>query len=155
VIYVCENNMYTEYTRFSETTAGEILARPAAFGIEAKRVDGQDVMAVCQVTSTLVERARMGEGPAFLLCDTYRFYGHHVGDINRAYYRPKQEEQNWKAENDPILRLAERLEEHDPTAREKLEEIQQDVRAEIEQAAKFALDAPYPKPEEVDQDVYA
>src|SRR5246127_3269290 len=61
VIYVCENNMYNEYTHFSETTAGEILARPAAFGIEAESVDGQDVRAVHQAASRLVEQARGGK----------------------------------------------------------------------------------------------
>src|SRR3979411_172025 len=102
VIYVCENNMYNEYTHFSETTAGEILARPAAFGISAESVDGQDVRAVYATASRLVDQARSGNGPAFLLCNTYRYRGHHVGDVNREYYRAKQEEQLWKTERDPI-----------------------------------------------------
>src|SRR5690348_14030015 len=75
VIYVCENNMYNEYTHFSETTAGEILARPAAFGIPAESVDGQDVRAVYAVARRLVDQARSGKGPAFLLCNTYRYKG--------------------------------------------------------------------------------
>ena len=87
VIYVCENNMYNEYTHYSRTTAGEVMARPAAFGIEAAKVDGQDVREVYEVASRLIERARRGEGPAFLMCSTYRYRGHHVGDINRDYYR--------------------------------------------------------------------
>src|SRR5271169_5047708 len=77
VIYVCENNMYNEYTHFSETTAGDILARPAAFGIPAESVDGQDVRTVCAVAGRLVEQARSGNGPSFLLCNTYRYRGHH------------------------------------------------------------------------------
>ena len=52
----------------------------------------------------LVERARRGEGPAFLECKTYRYYGHHVGDVNREYYRPKQEEQEWMTQRDPLRR---------------------------------------------------
>src|SRR5437667_8222631 len=84
VIYLCENNLYNEYTHFSETTAGEIMARPAAFGLTAECVDGQDVRAVHSTVSPLVERARRGEGPAFVLANTYRFRGHHVGDISRA-----------------------------------------------------------------------
>src|SRR5713226_5246509 len=63
VIYVCENNMYNEYTHFSETTAGEILARPAAFGIPAESVDGQNVRAVYAAASRLVDQARSGKGP--------------------------------------------------------------------------------------------
>src|SRR5207249_7777906 len=90
VIYVCENNLYNEYTHYSETTAGDMLARGAAFGVHAEGVDGQDVRAVYATAQRLVERARKGEGPAFLVCDTYRYHGHHVGDINREYYRSKQ-----------------------------------------------------------------
>ena len=94
VIYACENNMYNEYTHFSETTAGEILARPAAFGMAAETVDGQDVRAVYAAAS----QARRARAPRrrprrSCCCNTYRYHGHHVGDIARDYYRPKQEEQ--------------------------------------------------------------
>src|ERR1700688_641273 len=92
VIYVCENNLYTEYTHYSECTAGDVLMRAQAFGLEAVSVDGQDVRAVHQAAQRLVNRARSGGGPSFLLCNTYRYHGHHVGDINREYYRSKQEE---------------------------------------------------------------
>src|SRR5438132_3206067 len=68
VIYVCENNLYNEYTHYLEATAGAILDRPKAFGIEAREVDGQNVRAVFDVTSELVDRTRSGAGPAFLLC---------------------------------------------------------------------------------------
>src|SRR5579871_805439 len=85
VIYVCENNLYNEYTHFSETTAGDILTRATAFGIHAESVDGQDVRAVYAAASQLVKHAREGEGPSFLQADTYRYSGHHVGDINREY----------------------------------------------------------------------
>src|SRR6202020_106814 len=95
VIYVCENNLYNEYTHYSETTAGEILMRATAFGLEGALVDGQDVRAVNEAASRFVNRARSGGGPAFLQCDTYRYSGHHVGDINREYYRSKQEEHQW------------------------------------------------------------
>ena len=85
VIYVCENNLYNEYTHFSETTAGTILGRAAAFGIEAASVDGQDVRAVSEVALQLVKRARGGEGPAFLQADTYRYSGHHVGEDGETH----------------------------------------------------------------------
>ena len=84
VIYVCENNLYNEYTHYRETTAGELMGRAQAFGIDAEEVDGQDVRAVYAAATRLVARARGGEGPAFLLCNTYRYRGHHVGDIDRA-----------------------------------------------------------------------
>ena len=111
VIYVCENNLYNEYTHYLEVTAGDILARPRAFGIEAREVDGQDVRAVYASTAELVERARAGGGPAFLLANTYRYHGHHVGDVDRAYYRTKEEEQLWRDERDPLALLGSWLEE--------------------------------------------
>src|SRR5688572_24303342 len=89
VIYVCENNLYNEYTHHSETTAGSMTARAEAFGIYTVEVDGQDIREVYSTMQKLVERARKTKEPAFMLCHTYRYRGHHVGDINRGYYRSK------------------------------------------------------------------
>lgn len=155
IVYACENNLYNEYTHYTETTAGDIPARATAFGIQAETVDGQDVRAVYAAAKGLVERARRGGGPAFLVCNTYRYHGHHVGDINREYYRSKQEEQQWKNERDPLKLLADWLTENDSVAAEIFQRIQGEVRSEIEAAVKFALNAPYPGPDEVQQDVYA
>jgi TPP-dependent pyruvate/acetoin dehydrogenase alpha subunit len=155
VIYVCENNLYTEYTHFSETTAGDILARAAAFGIEAKTVDGQDVRAVHATARELADRARAGAGPAFVLCNTYRFRGHHVGDINREYYRSKKEEQQWTTECDPIKNLGEWLLKQNYADRALFEQLHSEIEAEMKKAVEFAVAAPYPKLDEVDQDVYA
>lgn len=155
VIYVCENNLYNEYTHYSETTAGDMLARGSAFGVNAESVDGQDVRAVYITARRLVERARQGAGPSFLLCNTYRYHGHHVGDINREYYRSKQEEQEWKAKRDPIKNFAEWMVAQRVSDAAALEEIQKEVQAEMKAAVEFAIAAPYPQPEEVEQDVYA
>jgi acetoin:2,6-dichlorophenolindophenol oxidoreductase subunit alpha len=155
VIYVCENNMYTEYTHFLETTAGDIPARASAFGVRAETVDGQDVGAVHAVATDLTERARRGEGPAFLLCNTYRYRGHHVGDINREYYRSKKEEQQWLAESDPIKNFAEWLKAQKHADADTLSAIDSELRAEMDRAVKFAVAAPYPSADQVDQDVYA
>ncbi len=155
VIYVCENNLYTEYTHFSETTAGDILQRATAFGVRAERVDGQDVRAVYSTANELIERARSGDGPAFLLCDTYRYTGHHVGDINRDYYRAKSEEQHWKSDRDPIKIFTEHLISEKIADQPSLEKIQSEVATQMKSAVEFAVNAPYPGAEEVDQDVYA
>jgi pyruvate dehydrogenase E1 component alpha subunit len=155
VIYVCENNLYTEYTHYSETTAGEILARAAAFDIEAVAVDGQNVTAVNGFAQVLVDRARRGEGPAFLLCNTYRYHGHHVGDINREYYRSKQEEQTWKTERDPIVILGKLLLEQKFAGQDLLDRIQKEIETQMKKAVEFAIAAPYPTVDEVGEDVYA
>ena len=155
VLYVCENNLYNEYTHYSETTAGDMLSRGAAFGVHAEGVDGQDVRAVYSTAQRLVERARKGEGPAFLVCNTYRYHGHHVGDINREYYRSKQEEQEWKTKRDPIKNFAAWMMQQKVADAATLEEIQKEVRAEMKAAVEFAIAAPYPKPHEANEDVYA
>jgi len=155
VVYICENNLYNEYTHYSETTAGTILGRAAAFGIETASVDGQDVRAVNEVATRLVSRARAGGGPAFLQCDTYRYSGHHVGDINREYYRSKQEEQLWKIERDPILVLAKWLIDQGHADAASLDRITSEVRVVMEAAVKFAIAAPYPNVDEVEKHVYA
>jgi acetoin:2,6-dichlorophenolindophenol oxidoreductase subunit alpha len=148
VIYVCENNLYNEYTSYEEVTAGSILGRAEAFGIPGRDVDGQDVLAVYEAASSAVERARRGEGPSFLHCATYRYRGHHVGDVDRPY-RARDEEDAWN-ERDPIRLLADRID-----AGDELERLRERVEAEIEAAVQYALDAPFPEPSEVTEDVFA
>jgi acetoin:2,6-dichlorophenolindophenol oxidoreductase subunit alpha len=155
VIYVCENNQYNEYTHYSETTAGDILLRGPAFGVESHKVDGQDVRAVHAITQKLVDRARKGEGPSILFCDTYRFHGHHVGDVAREYYRSKQEEQTWKADRDPVTLMANSLTAQGLADRAALDKIQKEAQSEVDIAVQFAIDAPYPDADKVGQDVYA
>jgi len=155
VIYICENNLYTEYTHFSETTAGDIVARATAFGLQAKSVDGQDVRAVHLVATELVERARAGGGPGFILCNTYRYRGHHVGDINREYYRSKKEEQEWITERDPIKNLGDWLVKQNHADSDLFARLHSEIEAEMKKAVEFAIAAPYPKLDEVGQDVYA
>jgi acetoin:2,6-dichlorophenolindophenol oxidoreductase subunit alpha len=155
VIYVCENNLYTEYTHFSECTAGDIAARATAFGLEAATVDGQDVRSVYSAAERLVDRARRGDGPAFLLCNTYRYHGHHVGDINREYYRSKQEEHLWKTERDPIANFGKWLVEQNLADAAALARVADELESEMKKAVEFAIAAPYPSADEVSEDVYA
>ena len=155
VISACETNLYNEYTHYSETTAGDVLARAVAFGLPAEKVDGQDVRAVHAAASKMVERARRGDGPGFLLLNTYRFRGHHVGDIAREYYRPKEEEQRWMSERDPLALYAVWLLSEGLADKAMLDRIQSEVAAEIDAAVEFAQNAPYPDPRQVDEDIYA
>jgi pyruvate dehydrogenase E1 component alpha subunit len=154
VIYVCENNLYGEYTPCGDTVAGEILGRARAFGIHAESINGQDVVLVYETMRRLVERARRGEGPAFLECKTYRYYGHHVGDVNREY-RTREEEREWASKHDPLQSLRGRLTKQGLVDAGVFERIERDVKTEIEQGVEFALAAPYPAPEQVEQDVYS
>jgi acetoin:2,6-dichlorophenolindophenol oxidoreductase subunit alpha len=155
VIFVCENNSYNEYTHFKESTAGDVAARAEAFGIATHTIDGQDVRLVHQVASTYIERARKGEGPAFLQCITYRYHGHHVGDIARAYYRPKAEEQEWVTQKDPVTLHGQWLMDNGMAERATLDAIQEKLVKEMDAAVEFAVNAPYPDPSRVTEDVYA
>jgi acetoin:2,6-dichlorophenolindophenol oxidoreductase subunit alpha len=155
VIYVCENNLYTEYTHFSETTAGDIVTRAKAFGVDGTAVDGQDVRAVYAAAKSLIDQARNGHGPGFLLCNTYRYHGHHVGDINREYYRAKQEEQTWKTERDPIKNHADWILREGHADSQALAAIDAALKVEMKEPVEFAVAAPYPNPNEVGDDVYA
>ncbi len=135
VIYVCENNLYGEYTPGTEThRRRDPGARRARSGIHAESVDGQDVQAVNATMRRLVERARRGEGPAFLECKTYRYYGHHVGDVNREY-RTREEETG--VDDASAIRSrpsAGRLDGAGPRRCGRFERIQADVKSEIDTA---------------------
>jgi pyruvate dehydrogenase E1 component alpha subunit len=155
VIFICEKNHYVEYTKYEEVTSGELSARPAAFGIPVEELDGQDIRQVYAAAQRAVARARQGQGPSFIICDTYRYYGHHVGDINRGYYRSKEEEEQWKTERDPIQKAKEWLTGEMQAPVSVLDEIEQRVAEEIRLGVDFALNAPYPNPSEVTKNVYA
>ena len=155
VVYVCENNLYNEYTPASETTAGGLTARAEAFGIAAEEVDGQDVRAVYAAACRAVERGRSGGGPGFILCHTYRLRGHHVGDVDRSYYRSREEEQEWASRRDPLALLAERLLAEGRATPADLDRLQEQAATEVREGVEFGLAAPYPAPEDVARDVYA
>jgi acetoin:2,6-dichlorophenolindophenol oxidoreductase subunit alpha len=155
VIYACENNLYGEYTRTDEQAAGELVARAKAFGIETHVVDGQDVLAVNALSTALVARARAGEGPFFVELRTYRYFGHHVGDINREYYRSKEEETLWKIERDPITNFGKWLVGEKVASEAELDAILTEVREDAAAAVAYALAAPFPDGSEVTQHVYA
>ncbi|MCE2523811.1 MAG: thiamine pyrophosphate-dependent dehydrogenase E1 component subunit alpha [Rhodobacteraceae bacterium] len=154
IIYACENNGYSEYTATAEIAAGAITARAEAFGIEAHRIDGQDVLKVNELAENLVSRARKGEGPFFVELETYRFSGHHVGDINREYYRSKDEEANWRLNRDPIKNFGDWLESQSIADADELVAIGNEVKASAEAAVAYALDAKFPDSSEVDMHVY-
>jgi pyruvate dehydrogenase E1 component alpha subunit len=89
------------------------------------------------------------------LCHTYRYHGHHVGDINREYYRSKEEEAHWRTERDPLKLLSAWLMAEELAEAAMFEQIEKEVEAEVKAGAEFALKAPYPDEAEVRQHVYA
>ncbi len=155
VIYVMENNQYGEYTPSNKSTAGTGPARAEAMGIPAMTVDGNDVLAVYRAALWAAERARTGEGPSFIECQTYRWLGHHMGDQGDTYgYRNSDEIERWKKKG-PIKRLKAYLLKEKDIRVEVLEEIDQKVQMEIDNAVEYAKSALQADRSEVFQDVYA
>lgn len=155
ILYACENNLYGEYTKVSEMAAGSLTGRAEAFGIEAFEVDGQDVLAVNQLAGQLVNRMRAGEGPFFVVLNTYRYFGHHVGDIDRRYYRSKEEEMHWKQERDPIINFGQYLINEGVATESELESRKQAIKDAAQDAVEYAIAAPYPAADEVNQHIFA
>lgn len=153
VLYVCENNLYGEYTHYSETLSGTFEGRAKAFSVPFVEVDGQDITEVYPATVKIVASLRKGKGPAFMLCNTYRYYGHHVGDINREYYREQKEEAYWKEKRDPLLILRQTLLTLQ-VSKKQIDTIEKDIQDEAEHALHIALNAPFPAKDEVATHVY-
>ena len=153
VIFVCENNLYAMGTRQSRIMNIENIAdRAVAYGIPGIAVDGNDVLAVYEAALKAVERARKGEGPTLIECKTYRHKGH--SRVDPARYRPKEEVEEWLAK-DPIKRFKEKLLQEGAITEAEIQQIENEVAAEIEEAVKFAMESSYPEPEEALDDVYA
>jgi pyruvate dehydrogenase E1 component alpha subunit len=111
VIFVCENNTFSEFTPSREITAGRIGDRARAFDVPTRELDGNDVIAVWDAAGEAVARARSGDGPSFVLADTYRIHGHMERErfiLGEGRYRDDAEIAHWEA-RDPIDRLALRL----------------------------------------------
>jgi acetoin:2,6-dichlorophenolindophenol oxidoreductase subunit alpha len=111
MIFVCENNTFSEFTPSREITAGRVVDRGTPFGVPTHEIDGNDVIAVWQAAGTAVEHARSGAGPSFIEAHTYRIHGHMERErfiLGEGSYRDNDEIAQWQA-NDPIERLALRL----------------------------------------------
>ena len=144
-VFVCENNLYGEFTPMAAVTAGvDIAGRAKAYGMPSAVVDGNDVWAVREFAQEAVDRARAGGGPTLLECRTYRHYGHSKADP--AKYRPKEEVEHWLA-RDPLPRARERLLE-EGIAEADIAAVEEDVKARMERAVANAKAAPYPDPAE-------
>jgi pyruvate dehydrogenase E1 component alpha subunit len=153
VLYVCENNQYAMSTRSDWSVAGGDPARRAAgYGIPGVTVDGMDLLAVNAAATELVERARRGDGPAYLVCTTYRYHGHHAGDpLN---YREKEEVERWR-QQDPIERVKAAAVERGVLTATEVELLEQRIQAEIDAAVEFAKASPEPNVDQLMTDIYA
>lgn len=153
VVFICENNLYMEYTPISAVTAVEHPAadRAAAYSLPRIVIDGNDVVTVRDEVSRAVGRARTGEGPSIIECMTYRHYGHSRTDP--AKYRPEGELEQWLM-RDPVKVLRERLVAAGVVEAE-LESIEGRAKAVVDAAIEAAKAAPLSDPSEAFTDVWA
>jgi len=155
VIFVCENNGYTEWTPTSELTAGNIVDRAAPMGIPGESVDGNDVVAMRFAVERAVERARKGEGPTLIEAKSYRWNGHNEGEEAFAgAYRPEAEQAEWR-DRDPIVAFGERLVENEWLTREEWAAIDSDEQDQVDAAVEFAENSPFPDAEEALDHLFA
>jgi acetoin:2,6-dichlorophenolindophenol oxidoreductase subunit alpha len=141
-LFVCENNLYGEYSPMRTTTPIEDIAlRASSYAIPGEIVDGNDVEAVHAVTAAAVARARAGDGPTLIECKTYRQRGHSRSDP--AAYRPPGELERWK-ERDPLHIHGRRLVEEGVLSEEACARIAGEAKAEVEAAAREAEASPWP-----------
>jgi len=153
VVFVCENNLWMEYTRTSEVTAVEHPAadRAAAYGLESIIVDGNDADAVFAVATTAIDLARNGGGPSMIEAKTYRHGGHSRADPGK--YRPDAEVAEWMAK-DPIPRYHARL-LAEGASEAQLTEIELAVAEQVERSTQEAKDGPIPGEDLLMKDVWA
>lgn len=152
VVYICENNKYAMSVSVERSHAVKDIAKKAlAFDIPSENVDGQDVLAVREVVGKWVNYARSGNGPSFIVANTYRYYGHSRSDPR--VYRTREEEKFWR-ERDPIIIFSNRMKDMGILTEEEINLIEEEVKKEIEEAVDFAIKSPYPEPEELYTDLY-
>jgi len=152
VVFVCENNRYGEATPVEYALAADHVAdRAAAYRMPGTIADGQDVLDVFAKAREAVDHARAGKGPVLLECETYRYYGHFLGDA--ATYRSAEEVESYRS-RDPLILLAERLRGDHRVAEKQLDGIKAEMEARVDEAVAFAEASADPAPDELTADVY-
>ena len=154
VVFVCENNLYMEYTPIADMIPVKYPAagRAGAYGLESIVVDGQDADAVYLTAKAAFDKARAGEGPSLIEFLTYRFSGHSRADP--AKYRPAGELDKWKNERDPIKLYRARLAQRG-VSEKVVAQIEAEVRQDVEHATEICKAAPIPPDDLLTRDVYA
>ena len=157
VVFLCENNQYAVSSSFKKMVASENISdRSASYNIPGVLVDGQDVVAMYEVMVEAVARARAGQGPSLIEGRTYRYHDHSLGlgRIVRAPYRDDAEVEEWK-KRDPILIHTDRLLSQGVAPQAEIDQIEDEVLRQIDDAVVFARESPYPEPADLFEDMFA
>ncbi len=153
VVFVCENNQWAISTPIAKAiNVEDVAVRAAGYGFPGEVVDGNDLLAVRAVSARAVERARQGDGPTLIEAKSYRITPHSAATPSDS--RPADELEYWR-QRDPIVRFGRHLVESGHATEARLDELAGNAREEVEDAAAYALDCPYPAAAEAETDVYA
>src|SRR5207253_7592099 len=148
VVFVCENNLYAQFTAQSlHAATPDLSVRGAAYGIPGISVDGNDVLAVSEVTGAAVARARAGEGPTLIEAKTYRWFGHAINNPASAIGRPEAEILAWKA-RDPIPHFERQLIEAGLASSVAIEALHTECAEDLGATISFAAASPAPPVED-------
>lgn len=151
VLFICENNQFAEGTTHDYASASETIAeRAAAYNMPGVRVDGMDVMEVYKATQEAVERAKKGEGPTLIECDTYRKYGHFEGDEQKV---KSPDDRN--ADKNATVEFRKRAIEENWLTEKEADEIEKAAEQAVEDAVKFAEESELPDEDSLYKDVFA
>jgi len=154
LLFVCENNHYGVNTpRSYSLAAQEIIRMPDAYHIPAKAIHGNDVEAVYKAAGEAMNVLRKGEGPYFLECETYRRHKHFLSDALEDR-RPQEEKEAW-AERCPVVALETKLLARGVLTASDVERINARILSRVEEAHTFAIESPYPEPQDALEDVYS
>ncbi len=154
VVYICENNQYSMGMAVGKAWAVDsLMPRAAAYNMPGEQLDGMDVIAVYEAVKRAAEHAREGNGPTLLEIKTYRFRGHSMADP--AYYRTREEEQQWRTTRDPIGIFEKKLLDNGIATQAEFDANDAKATEVAEDAAEFAENSPDPAPEELHTDVMA
>ncbi len=154
VIFVCENNHYAISTNVNTSTAmGTFYQRAAGYGIPGVRVNGNDALEVYEAAKEAVERARRGEGPSFIECDTYRLRGHHEGD--EQTYRTKEEIEEVRKNNDCLRRMRLLLEAEFGWDQEKDDAMEKSVADQLAAAVEYGMQGTPMSVEDMETNLFA
>ena len=153
IVFVCENNVYAGAQRFEEHSRVENIAeRGAGYAMPGFVADGNDALAVYQVSREARERALAGGGPTLIECKTYRCRGH--GEQDHQHYQPRVEIEEW-LQKCPIPRLTDEMIAQGILGSDELQEMEAKIQGIVDAAVRFAEESPYPDPEEALEDVFA
>ena len=153
VVFLIQNNVYAISVHEKLQVAGSIVQRAAGYGFPGHQVDGNDVLAVYEVASKAIERARGGGGPTLIEAKTYRMTAHSSDDDDRRY-REREEIEEWR-QKDPISRFERYLLDNDVLDEVSRDELDAEIKAEVREASDYAENAPFAEPEESFTGVYA